>query len=234
MFHERTRLLTREIATAVHAAHIAAEGKSGSLRVGYMSFAAMDVMPRIVREFTARYPGIELELRYIRTQGQKIDLSRNNLDVGFMLGPYAHPQFDHRPLVAESPVAILSTDHRLATHNALKLSDIARYPLVLGNTAEWDTYRLLIDDLFTREGHAIQVRYEASNALGILGLVSAGLGISIYSQGIVRFQPRTIITKPIENCDAKIQTILAWNRAYKTPALMNFIAVAEELYPNPG
>ncbi len=231
-FHERTRLMSTEVQAAVRAARIAAEGKSGFLRIGYMSFAAMEVMPQVVREFTRRFPDIELELQYIRTQGQKIELSRNKLDAGFILGPFSHPQFDHCSLVSEPPVAILSTEHRLATRSTVTLGDIAHYPLVLGNTAEWDFFRLFVNDIFSREGHDITISYEASNALGILGLVSAGLGISIYSQGIARFQPRTIVTKSISDCDAKITTLLAWNRAYKTPALMNFVAVAEELYPN--
>ena len=172
-----------QIATAVRAAEIAAKGKTGSLRVGDMSFAAMEIMPRIVREFTSRYPDIELELQYLHSQGQKIELSRNNLDVGFMLGPLGHPQFDVRTLVSEPPVAILSADHRLATRHSLTLSEIAAYPMVLGTTAEWDTYRLFVDDMFFREGHE------------------------------------------------RITTLLAWNRAFKTPALMNFVEVAEELFP---
>ena len=232
VFHERTRLMGSEIETAVRAARIAAQGKSGSLRIGYMSFAAMEIMPSVVREFTRRYPDIDLELQYMRTQGQRIELSRNRIDAGFMLGPFSHPQFENRVLVNEPPVAILSTDHRLSTRPTVTLAEIARYPLVLGNRAEWDIFRLFLEDMFSREGHKIQISYEASNALGILGLVSSGLGISVYSQGIARFQPRTIMTKPISDCDARISTLLAWNRAYKTPALMNFVSVAQELYPN--
>lgn len=232
VFHERTRLMSHQINAAVKAAQVAAEGKTGSLRIGYMSFAAMEIMPRVVREFTRRYPDIELELQYIRTQGQKIELSRNRIDAGFMLGPLSHPQFETRQIMSEPPVAILSTDHRLATRSSVTLAEIARYPMVLGSTAEWDFFRLFVNDMFSREGHSITISYEASNALGILGLVSSGLGISIYSQGISRFQPRKIITKHISDCDVKISTLLAWNRAYKSPALMNFVAVAEELFPS--
>jgi LysR family transcriptional regulator, benzoate and cis,cis-muconate-responsive activator of ben and cat genes len=230
VFHERTRLLSDQIDTAVQAARVAAEGKAGSLRIGYMSFAAMEVMPRVVRTFTQRYPNIALELQYIRTQGQKIELSRNNIDAGFMLGPFSHPQFETRHLLSEPPIALLSTEHRLATRQSVTLADVVRYLLVLGSLAEWDFFRVFIDDMFSRDGHVVNVRYEASNTLGILGLVSAGLGVSVYSQGIRRFQPRTIVTKPITDCDAKISTLLTWNRAYKTPALLNFVAVAEELF----
>ncbi|WP_291731427.1 LysR substrate-binding domain-containing protein [Leisingera sp. F5] len=228
VFYERTRLISSEISAAVQAGRIAAEGKKGFLRVGYMSFAALDLMPGVVREFTRRYPDIELELKYIRTQGQKIELSRNNIDVGFMLGPFKHPQFETRKVASERLVALLPVDHRLSTRPTVTLTEIAQYPMVLGSMAEWDFFRLFIDDVFLRSGNSIDVKYEASNALGILGLVGSSLGVSVYAQGITRFQPRTIMTKPISDCEAEISTLLVWNRAYKSPALMNFIAVAEE------
>lgn len=229
VLYERTRLISSEIAAAVQAGRVAAEGKKGILRVGYMSFAALELMPRTVREFTRLYPDVELDLRYMRTQGQRIELARNNIDLGFMLGTSRHPQIETLPMLEESYVALLPADHRLSTRSAVTLGEIAGYPLVLGNMEQWETFRLMIEDLFTRNGHRIDVSYEASNALGILGLVSNGLGLSVYAGGITRFQPRSIVTKPISDCHARISTVLAWNRAYKTPALMNFVAVAGKI-----
>lgn len=229
IFHERTRLLGAEIDAAVHAARIAAEGKRGHLRIAYMSFAAIEWMPRVVREFTKRYPDIDLELKYIRTQGQKIELARNNVDAGFMLGPLQHPQYETLQMSSDPLVAVLPIDHRLSTRPDVTLVDLARYPLVLGSVAEWDFFRQFVLDAFAQAGQHVQIKYEASNAMGILGLVAEGLGVSVYAQAIERFQPRTIMTKPISDCDARVQTLLVWNRAYKNPALMNFVAVARDL-----
>jgi len=192
--------------------------------------AAMEIMPSVAREFSRKFPDVDLELRYIRTQGQKIELSRNNIDIGFMLGPFEHPQYETRLLLTEPPVAILPVNHRLSTRSSVTLAELASYPMVLGSMEEWDFFRLFVNDIFSREGHSITVSHEASNALGILGLVASGMGVSIYSQGIARFQPRTIMTKPISDCEATISTLLVWNRAYKTPALMNFVQIAEELF----
>lgn len=233
IFHERTRLLGSEIDAAVHAARIAAEGKRGQLRIGYMSFAAIEWMPRVVREFTERYPYIDLELKYIRTQGQKIELARNNIDLGFMLGPLHHPQYEVLELSSDPLVAILPIGHRLSTRPDVTLGDLARYPMVLGSIAEWDFFRQFVLDAFAQAGQHVQIKYEASNAMGILGLVSEGLGVSVYADSITRFQPRTIMTKPISDCAAQVQTLLVWNRAYKNPALMNFVAVARELARRP-
>ena len=47
VFHERTRLISTEIEKAAHAARVASEGKQGQLRIAYMSFAAIEWMPRL-------------------------------------------------------------------------------------------------------------------------------------------------------------------------------------------
>ena len=229
VFHERTRLIGAEIERAAHAARIAAEGKRGLLRIGFMSFASIEWMPRAVAAFSKEFPDVELELRYVRTQGQKIELARNTLDLGFMLGPFAHPQFETLHVESERLVAILPIDHRLTTRPKVTLEDLAAYPMVLGSMAEWDFFRPFVLDVFARAGHQVNVRYEASDALGILGLVGSGLGISVYSQSIERFQPRTIMTRPIEDSLALIETVLVWNRAYKNPALLNFVNTVKRL-----
>ncbi|MBK8438840.1 MAG: LysR family transcriptional regulator [Rhodobacter sp.] len=229
IFHERTRLIPTEIARAVHAARIAAEGKQGQLRIGYMSFAAIEWMPQIVAAFTREYPDIDLELRYIRTQGQKIELARNSIDLGFMLGPFQHPQFETIRVEDAPLVAILPVGHRLATRTEVLLADLASYPMVLGSAGEWEFFRTFVLDVFAQSGHQVAVRYEASNAMGILGLVASGLGVSVYSRSIERFQPRSIMIRPIADCAARIETLLVWNRAYKNPALMNFVTVARRV-----
>lgn len=234
IFHERTRLFGAQIDQAVHAARVAAEGKRGQLRIAYMAFAAIEWMPRVVREFTKRYPDIDLELKYSRTQAQKLELARNTIDLGFMLGPLQHPQYETLQMSSEPLVAILPIDHRLSTRPDVTLADLARYPLVLGSMAEWDFFRQFVMDVFAQAGEQVTVKYEASTAMGILGLVSEGLGVSVYAQAIARFQPRTIMTKTISDCPARVETLLVWNRAYKNPALMNFVAVAREMVRQPA
>jgi DNA-binding transcriptional LysR family regulator len=138
IFHEETRLIDTQISSAMETARIAAEGKRGRLRIGYMSFAATEIMPTIVREFIQLYPDIDLTLKYIRTQGQKIDLARNEIDAGFMLGPFWHQQFACQPISRELLMAVLPVNHRLAGRTSVTLAELSRYPLILGSMAEWD------------------------------------------------------------------------------------------------
>ena len=129
-------------------------------------------MPHVVREFSNRYPDIDLELKYIRTQCQKIELARNNIDPGFMLGPLQHPQYEVLQMSSDPLVAVLPIDHRLSTRPDVTLADLARYPMVLGSMAEWDFFRQFVLDAFAQAGHQVQIKYDSSNAMGTLWLVA--------------------------------------------------------------
>jgi DNA-binding transcriptional LysR family regulator len=187
-------------------------------------------MPTIVREFIQLYPDIDLTLKYIRTQGQKIDLARNEIDAGFMLGPFWHQQFACQPISRELLMAVLPVNHRLAGRTSVTLAELS------ATRSSWAAWR---SGIFPApSGRCLRLggvevetcRYEVSDALGILGLVGAGLGVSIFPSSIMRFQPRTVMTVPISDPKGAIETILMWNRAYRNKVLDNFISVARETY----
>lgn len=227
---EAGRVFYEEIAPAMHAlaragetARQAAEGKTGRLRLAYMSFAATEVMPETIRDFSEHFPGIALELSYLRTQAQKLAISRGEVDAGFMLGPFQNPQFDQITLAREDLVAVVPMDHWLSTRPEVTLANLAECRLILGSHDQWDFFRLLVGDLFSAAGLKMRVAYEPSNTMGILGLVASGLGVSIYAEGLKRFQPQRVMFKPISDCTTGIETILCWNRANQSPALRNFV-----------
>lgn len=224
---ENTRFMLKDLLHATEIARSASTGKRGSIRIGYMSFSATEILPESVRRFSEIYPEIQIELQYMSTQNQKIALSRNDIDAGFMLGPFNHPQYESVVVANESLVAVLPMNHWLSTRKFVTIRDLGECKLVLGSVEEWDFFRRIVEELFNTEGLSItdKIRFEASTTLGILGLVASGLGISIYAEGLKRFQPRQVVFKEIENCEQAVQTIFCWNRAYVTPIIRNFTAV---------
>lgn len=132
--------------------------------------------------------------------------------------------------MARQPLgAILPIDHHLSTRPDVTLADLARAPLVLGSMAERDFFRQFVPDVFAQPGGQPQVKYEASRAMVTLGLLSKGLGVSVCSQAIARFQPRTIMTETILNCPSRVETLMVWTRSDKDTTPINFVAVARQL-----
>lgn len=233
MLTEAGRVFYEEIAPAMQAlsrageiARIAAEGKTGRLRVAYMSFATTELMPQSVKAFARAYPDIALDLKYMRSNEQKLALSRGDVDVGFMLGPFENPQFEQVKLTNERLLAVIPMDHWLSTRPEVTLTELASCDFILGSLDWWDMFRRIVDDVFITAGHKLRITYEPSNTLGILGLVANGLGVTVFAESLRRFQPLGVMFKPIADCDTRICTVLCWNRANQSPALRNFVKVA--------
>jgi LysR family transcriptional regulator, benzoate and cis,cis-muconate-responsive activator of ben and cat genes len=186
-------------------------------------------MPETVKTYSASYPDIAFELRYLRTQEQKLALSRGEVDVGFMLGPFQNPQFEHITVARERLLALIPVDHHLSARPHVTLAELAECRMVLGGHDQWDFFRRLLDEIFHSSGLTLKVAYEPSNTMGILGLVGGGLGVSIYADGLRLLQPQRVVFKPIIDCSTEIETLLCWNRAHQPPALRNFVKTAADM-----
>jgi DNA-binding transcriptional LysR family regulator len=229
IFYEEITPAMNRLARAGDVARVAAEGRTGRLRIAYMSFAATEVMPQAVKAYAASYPDIALELSYLRTQQQKLALSRGEIDVGFMLGPFHNPQFEQVAVARERLLALVPADHELAARPHVTLADLAACRMVLGAHDQWDFFRRLLDEIFHSAGLALKADYEPSNTMGILGLVGSGLGVSIYAEGLMRFQPQRVAFKPIADCTTEIETLMCWNRGNQAPALRNFVTTVTSM-----
>ena len=77
----------------------------------------------------------------------------------------------------------------------------------------------------------LRVRLEASNTLALIGLVAAGLGVTIYPESLVGFLGRNVEVRPIQHPDFRSETILVWKRTNRSGPIRRFIEVATNLPP---
>lgn len=226
-FYDSNQALVDGLRDAVSLARRTADGVSGHLRVGYMSFAAMTVMPERVRAFRELHPNVSMDLLYFRTQAQRIELARRSLDVGFMIGPFHHTDFRTALVSEERLVALIPAGHEAGRCGTATLAALNEAGLVIGTMAQWDVYREMLHGVFAEKGLSMAVSYEASSTMGIFGLVAAGLGITIFPKCVRRMQPACVDIVEITDCDARIQTVLAWRRDELSVAARNFLRVCE-------
>jgi DNA-binding transcriptional LysR family regulator len=231
-YRENAHLLTRYAETVATARRIA-EGKAGLLRVAYMAFAATELMPRTVAGFRASHPHIDVSLQYIRTQGQKLALANAEIDLGFMIGPFDHPDFESLLLSSELLYVVMPLRHPLCRKSSLTPQDLRDLDVILGDQREWAEFRWRLSDLFHAEGVALNVRLEASNTLALIGLVAAGLGVTIYPESLIGYLGRNVEVRPIIHPAFRSRTVLVWRRASVTPQLRAFVAEARNLNLRP-
>lgn len=225
-YHENAHLL-EQYQASIETARRIAEGKTGVLHVAYMAFAATTLMPRTVLRFRQQNPHVEVQLTYMRTQGQKLALANSEIDIGFMIGPFDHPEFDSTVLTSELLYVVTPLEHPLLEKEALDPSDIAGQPLILGDLREWAEFRWQLTDMFNAEGVALTPTLEASNTLALIGLVAAGLGITIYPESLIGYLGQNVAVRPIVHPAFRSQTILTASRRNRSKVVASFVRAAK-------
>jgi len=87
---------------------LAANGKLGLLRIGFISTAGSELLPNIIRAFRELNPEVELSLRNILTAEQIQMLEAGALDIGFLRLPIGgHAQLEVATVHRESFVSVV-------------------------------------------------------------------------------------------------------------------------------
>jgi DNA-binding transcriptional LysR family regulator len=94
--------------------------------------------------------------------------------------------------------------------------------------SEWEAYRWRLTDIFSSEGLPLRIALEASNPMALIGLVAAGLGVSIYPRSLVEFISESVAFLPIDDPRFRLETILAWKRRQLSETVRSFVALARD------
>jgi DNA-binding transcriptional LysR family regulator len=221
---EEAQDILGRIDVAENTVRLLASGTKAILRIGYTTITGHSLVPDITREFRIANPDVRLELTYMTNPAQRDRILQHEIDLGFIEGSFQSSEIESRPVARHWLVALLPVGHPLTAKESLTIGDLATQELVMGTSAEWPTLRRIVVDAFRREGQVMTVGQEASSLTGILGLVTVGVGITIFC-GMPRFcgenalVPRPIITDP----PVIVETHLAWRRTSINMAMRRFI-----------
>jgi LysR family transcriptional regulator, benzoate and cis,cis-muconate-responsive activator of ben and cat genes len=229
LLEEAQEILSR-IDIAENTVRLLASGTKAILRIGYTTITGHSLVPDITREFRLSNPDVRLELTYLHSPAQRDKILQDEIDLGFIEGSFQSSEIETRPVARHRLMALLPPSHPLAAKNALTIEDLAGQQLVMGTNAEWPTFRPIVVDAFQTAGQVLNVAQEASSLTGILGLVTAGVGITLFC-GMPRFcgenaiAPRPVVTDP----PVIVETHLAWRRASISGAMRRFIETSQKV-----
>jgi DNA-binding transcriptional LysR family regulator len=197
-----------------------------TLRIGYTEFAINGRLSEVVRKFRDLYPHVGIELVFMPTLEQRKALLNGKIDIGFMQGVFDHPDYVSHRFQSDILFVITAVTHRLASRRETKLADLAEEPFVFGDTEIWGMFREAVFNSCRLRGLDPKVVQEATNGVGILGLVAAGIGISIFAT-ISGQSPRTDVASiAIKDQVDPLSTFFVFAHEDRLQALERFVTVA--------
>ncbi|MBU8915815.1 LysR family transcriptional regulator [Neobacillus sp. 114] len=192
----------------------------GPLLIGSMETTAAVRLPTILSKFHREYPAVDLTLKTGPTEQNVQGVLQYELDGAFVAGPIEHPELTFKTIIEEDLVLITDTlHHRLSSIKEIQNRTI----LVFRNGC---SYRARFEEWLQHEGVIPEKIMEFGTLDGIIGCVSAGLGISLLPRSVVdkHMKDNQLIQHPIPNKFGKVKTIFIYRKdKYISTSLRIFI-----------
>jgi len=215
------RRLLREADAIAAGAHALGRGEIGSIRLGFISTASYNVLPRVLPEFHRRRPGIRLHLQEATSDAQAAMLREGDLDVALVVPPLFEIDCDYRPLVREPLIAALPARRRWPRR--VPLATLASEPFILfPRKAGVGLYDLIVG--FCRDaGFTPRIEQEAIQMPTIVGLVAAGMGVSLVPASLRQMRRTGVVYRPLAQTSPLMEVGLAWRNGGIDPAVAAFV-----------
>jgi DNA-binding transcriptional LysR family regulator len=228
-FLEQARDILARAGAAVDLARAADRGAVGRLAIGFMTASIYTLLPPVVREFAAGYPGVRLELRELTLPQQATALRRRDIDVGFVRPPVTDAELIAEPLLDEPLVVALPSGHPLAARRRIAGRRLAGERFVMFQRAPGLVLHDLVLGFCLQQGFTPNVTQEASQTHAVVGLVSAGIGVALVPASAQEIRLRGVEFRRLAEKSPAVRTALAWRRDDSSPVLEAFFKTARQV-----
>jgi DNA-binding transcriptional LysR family regulator len=173
------------------------------------------VLPRILRAFTAKYPGVRIELNESPTAAQLTALQAGELGCGFFHPDAPTPALQTHTLLRERNGVLLPANHPLAKRRQLHLRDLADTPFVLFPRLHNSGFYDRILAAFAQAGVAPRIADEVWPRANGVGLVRAGLGATLMTPSEAKFLPPEIVFRRLTGPAPESRLVVGWRKTPK-------------------
>lgn len=183
----RARHILAEAQDAIRALNNLKGEVGGTLTLGTSHHVGLHRLPPVLRTYSARYPQVNLDLRFLDSEQACLMVGRGELELALVTLP--DPLADElvaTPIWHDRLRVALGIDHPLAALPVITLRELAEHAAILPPPGSFT--RELIDRLFAAQGLKIQARMSTSYLETIKMMVSVGLGWSVLPETMLDAQ----------------------------------------------
>lgn len=226
LFLEETRQTLAQVSKSVDVVRRAEQGEIGELQIGFTASAPfVSIIPRAVFAFRQAFPAVHLDLQEMTSSQVCQALMEKKLQIG-MIRPLDLPgELDAVELLREPLVALLHAGHPLAgeQNGGLALAELADQPFVFFPRSYGTGLYAQLFSLARQAGFTPRITQEAHEALTIIGLVAAGLGVSVLPASFRRIRIDGVVFRTLTDTDATTAVWLVKRRQERSPLAQAFI-----------
>lgn len=229
-FREAARQMLEQAEQAVRTAQRVHRGEIGPLTVGFVGSAIAGILSELLLAFRTRFPEVELTLQELTTAQQVPALRERRIDVGVLRPPIGEEPFALETICRESFVVVLPNTHPLAAQRRIPLRAMAHGTIILVPTYVGPGMRDETVEFCHRAGCYPQRLPGTTQMLTVIGLVAAGMGLSLVPASMRTVRWKGIVYRPVEDQMPPVADLaVAWRRDEASPVVQAFLGVVREI-----
>ena len=160
----------------------------GEVRIGIPPMMSSYYFPRIIRDFRARYPHLQLSVNGEGAGRIQRMIASGEIDMGVVAGSSLPEGLQSRRFLREEIVACVPAAHPLANRSSVCLAEFLREPLVLFKKGYY--MRELTDELLRGTRQQPRVVFETNLFSLVRSLIREGVGVSTLLRMVVADEPQ--------------------------------------------
>jgi DNA-binding transcriptional LysR family regulator len=170
------RLLT-ELETALVEILETGKARRGDVSIACVPTAGVHYLPRIIQEYSTRYPDNRIKILDHASAGVADAVLRREAEFGINIAESRHPELESIALLRDRFALICRDDHPLARTTSMRWKQLEPYPLIFAGQVSAN--RGLLDQALAGVGAKLQTFYEVQRSSTALGLVAEGVAAAV-------------------------------------------------------
>ncbi|MFC4273631.1 LysR family transcriptional regulator [Achromobacter aloeverae] len=229
-FLVEARLVLEGADRARQAARRIASGELGALSMGFTVSASIHpFVPRLIRTFRGRYPGVDVSLVENSTLELMQRVHKGSVDLAFVRAPTAEmPGVRVETLLSEPMLAVIPATHALAGRDAIDLRELATemfifYPRKVG-VGLYNAVVQACESVGFTPAEGIEVPQLTS----VVTFVAAGMGVSVIPETMSQLQAEGVCYVPLTGQPPIANLAIAYRPKAPSSALKYAIELTRE------
>jgi LysR family transcriptional regulator, hca operon transcriptional activator len=231
-FLDHARLALTQAEAATQAARRAAQPAKPVFAVGFLTGQEVEWLPYATSLLRDELLNIEIRVSSDHSTMLADELERGKLDIAFMRREQK-PGLEYKLIAKEPLVAILPSDHPLATREAVDPRDLESETFI-GISPTPRVLRVVVKDYLERSGLKITPHLEIDNYAMAISLVASTRGIALLPASAKSFLPWSVVSRPLGGEAPTIDLVAGYHTANGSKILGLFLSRIDELIDRPA